>query len=57
MMREKFEEVSLSREQADPKKPYQKPRIVHREKLEVSAVVCTPGKADVASCPGGPIES
>jgi hypothetical protein len=56
-MVENLEEFSLSREQADAKKPYQKPRIVHRERLEVSAVVCTPGKADVASCPSGPIES
>ena len=37
------------------KKTYERPTIVHTEKLEARAVVC--GKATDADCPGGPIQS
>jgi hypothetical protein len=36
------------------KKPYEKPAIIHTEKIEARAVTCT--KAD-ASCGAGPITS
>ena len=38
------------------KKDYEKPSIIHTEKLEGRAAVCS-GKGDEASCPGGPIQS
>jgi hypothetical protein len=37
------------------KKTYEKPTIVHTEKLEARAVACT--KADDATCAAGPIQS
>jgi len=37
------------------KKSYERPAIVHTEKLEARAVTCS--KADDASCGGGPIQS
>lgn len=37
------------------KKTYEKPTIVHTEKLEARAVICS--KADDASCQAGPIQS
>ena len=37
------------------KKPYQRPAVVHTEKLEARAVTCS--KVDVNTCPGGPIQS
>jgi hypothetical protein len=37
------------------KKPYQKPSIIHTEKLEARATTCT--KADTTACPGGPLTS
>lgn len=37
------------------KKTYERPTIVHTEKLEARAVVCS--KADATNCPGGPISS
>jgi hypothetical protein len=37
------------------KKTYEKPMIVHTEKLEARAVACS--KADDASCAAGPIQS
>jgi hypothetical protein len=37
------------------KKPYEKPAIIHTEKLEARAVTCA--KNDVASCNAGPITS
>jgi hypothetical protein len=40
-----------------PRRPYRRPEITFHEPLEVHATVCTPGKADVVSCPGGPIAS
>lgn len=40
------------------RRPYEPPRILWREPLEAVAVVCSPpGKADVTSCPLGPITS
>ena len=38
------------------KRDYEKPKIIHTEKLEGRASVCT-GKADEATCPGGPVQS
>jgi hypothetical protein len=37
------------------KKTYEKPTIVHTEKLEARAVVCA--KADADTCGAGPIQS
>ena len=37
------------------KKTYEKPAIVHTEKLEARAINCA--KADDAGCGGGPIQS
>jgi hypothetical protein len=37
------------------KKTYEKPTIVHTEKLEARAVACS--KADEATCSQGPIQS
>jgi hypothetical protein len=37
------------------KKTYERPTIVHTEKLEARAVVCA--KADDATCGAGPIQS
>ena len=45
---------------ATPKRPYQAPKILYREKLEVMAAVCTPSppaKANPGACPTGPINS
>ena len=41
------------------KKPYQKPAIVHTEKIEARAVVCAGPNAKMNSidCAGGPISS
>ena len=42
------------------KKPYQKPAIVHTEKIEARAVVCGPvgtAKGSSVDCPSGPISS
>ncbi len=39
------------------KKPYEKPAVVYREKIEARAGACTPGKADTGACPSGPITS
>lgn len=37
------------------KKTYERPAIVHTEKLEARAVVCS--KADPNACGGGPVQS
>lgn len=37
------------------KKTYQKPAIIHTEKIEARAVTCQ--KADDAGCSGGPLTS
>jgi hypothetical protein len=40
------------------RKPYRKPEILSRERLEALAVVCSPpSKIDVISCPNGQITS
>ena len=39
------------------KKPYDPPRILSREPLEMTAGVCTPGKSVQFLCPDGPISS
>ena len=40
------------------KKAYRRPEILSIEKMEIVAAVCTyPGKADLISCPSGPISS
>ena len=42
------------------KRPYQRPRILNREPLEVMASVCAPhppAKANPGLCPQGPISS
>ena len=37
------------------KKPYERPRVVHTEKLEGRAVSCT--KGDESACGAGPLQS
>jgi hypothetical protein len=37
------------------RKPYEKPAIVHTEKLETRAVLCA--KADESMCAAGPLQS
>ena len=37
------------------KKTYEKPAIIHTEKLEARAIACA--KADDTTCGGGPIQS
>jgi hypothetical protein len=42
------------------KRPYERPRILHREPLEVMAAVCAPhppAKGNPGVCPSGPISS
>lgn len=40
------------------KRPYSRPRVMSRERLEAVAAICSPpGKADPGSCPTGPIGS
>ncbi len=41
---------------SENRKPYKKPAIVYREKIEARANSCTGGKAD-SSCSSGPILS
>lgn len=44
--------------QKNAKKPYEKPAIIYREKIEARANACSePGKADTGTCPSGPITS
>jgi hypothetical protein len=43
-----------------PKRPYERPQILHREPLEVMASVCAPhppAKGNPGVCPQGPISS
>ncbi len=42
---------------APARKPYRRPEITFHEPLELFAAVCNPGKADVITCPAGPISS
>lgn len=58
----KSERPRESREEAKPsaKKPYRRPEILYREKLEAMAALCVPtppGKANPGNCPQGPISS
>lgn len=40
------------------RRPYERPRVLSRERLEAVAAICSPpGKADPGSCPTGPIGS
>ena len=39
------------------KKSYERPAIVHTEKLEARAVVCAKAGEGAPSCVGGPIQS
>jgi hypothetical protein len=41
------------------RRPYEAPRILHREPLEAMAAVCTPppAKNSFGMCPSGPISS
>jgi hypothetical protein len=52
---------TVSQEEAAPpeKRPYERPRILHREPLEAMAAVCTPSpaKRNPGLCPQGPISS
>jgi hypothetical protein len=44
----------------EPRRPYERPRILSRESLEAVAAVCAPAppaKANPGLCPGGPISS
>lgn len=46
--------------EAETRRPYEPPRILHREPLEAMAAVCSPrppAKGNVAFCPQGPISS
>jgi hypothetical protein len=43
-----------------PKKPYRRPEILYREKLEAMAALCVPSppaKHNPGMCPSGPIAS
>jgi hypothetical protein len=43
-----------------PKKPYRRPEILYREKLEVMAAICSPAppaKSNAGMCQSGPISS
>lgn len=45
---------------ADGKRPYERPRILHREPLEAMAAICAPrppAKGNPGFCPQGPISS
>jgi hypothetical protein len=45
---------------SSPKKPYRRPEILYREKLEAMAAICVPSppaKQNPGSCPSGPISS
>jgi len=41
------------------KKPYRRPEILYREKLEAMAALCfpPPAKANPGACPAGPLSS
>ena len=47
--------LDLSQGEAFMKKSYERPAVLHTEKLEARAVVCS--KADSAACAAGPIQS
>jgi hypothetical protein len=49
-----------SRKDSSSKKPYRRPEILYREKLEAMAALCVPSppaKTNPGMCPSGPIAS
>jgi len=49
-----------SRKDSSSKKPYRRPEILYREKLEAMAALCVPrppAKANLGMCPTGPLSS
>lgn len=48
------DELEPKLKKSGEKKPYQQPKVVYREKLEVSASLCSPGKT---MTPCSPINS
>jgi len=49
-----------SRKDSSSKKPYRRPEILYREKLEAMAALCVPrppAKATPGMCPMGPLSS
>ena len=49
-----------SRKDSSSKKPYRRPEILYREKLEAMAALCVPSppaKTNPGQCPSGPIAS
>ena len=60
MENEKRETGSPSSPPGVGKKPYSRPEILYRERLEAMAAVCIPhppAKANPGQCPAGPISS
>ncbi len=52
--------VEKSRKSSSSKKPYRRPEILYREKLEAMAALCVPSppaKTNPGMCPSGPIAS
>jgi hypothetical protein len=59
MEREKPPETG-KKERSSSKKPYRRPEILYREKIEVMAAVCSPSppaKSNPGFCTAGPISS
>jgi hypothetical protein len=58
MKTEKPQESSTKGDSSS-KKPYRRPEILYREKLEAMAALCVPppAKANPGSCPSGPLSS
>jgi hypothetical protein len=51
---------SREKKSSSAKKPYRRPEILYREKLEVMAAVCAPSppaKTNPGTCPSGPANS
>ncbi len=58
MKAEELEETKPER--SSSKKPYRRPEILYREKLEAMAALCVPSppaKTNPGQCPSGPIAS
>ncbi len=56
-MRPKLKAVPATRHGIGRKKEYERPQIIYREKLELFAVACVPGKGSTIDCPVGPVKS
>ena len=59
-MKNEKEGKPSERPRSSSKKPYRRPEILYREKLEVMAALCVPtppAKANPGQCPSGPIAS